>query len=231
MAVPEKVAIIGKAPSSRGMAPFDDSAWEIWTLSDLVPMKQVPRFDRHFEIHPLDWFRTRGDGYFDWMAGITDKPVYLREKMPEVPSSEAFPVDEIVAKFGRYFTNTVSWMIAYAIYLEVKEIGVYGVDMAQDGEYKSQRPSCEFFLGWAAGAGIKITIPAESDLLKCRMLYGIETDGGEMRAKWLARTNELRQRGQTKRQQAEQANYEAAMIEGALEAQQYYKQWLGNPWS
>ena len=55
-----------------------------------------------------------------------------------------------------------------------KEIEVWGVDMAVGSEYQNQRPSCEFWLGVAAGMGIKIHIPAEADLLKSRFLYGFE---------------------------------------------------------
>jgi len=39
-------------------------------------------------------------------------------------------------------------------------------------EYHYQRPSCEFFLGWAVGRGMKVYIPPQADLLKTRFLYG-----------------------------------------------------------
>ena len=46
---------------------------------------------------------------------------------------------------------------------------MYGVDMAQDtllaAEYSEQRPSCEYFIGLAEGAGIRVDIPGGSDLL------------------------------------------------------------------
>ena len=43
---------------------------------------------------------------------------------------------------------------------------------SHNSEYGPQRPSCEFFLGVAAGMGIKITIPPAADLLKTKFLYG-----------------------------------------------------------
>ena len=76
--------------------------------------------------------------------------------------------------FGNYFTNSVSYMIALAIKQGATEIGCYGVDMATGSEYGPQRPSCEFFLGIAAGMGISITIPATADLLKTKFLYGFQ---------------------------------------------------------
>jgi|GEM_PF-2915806 len=57
------------------------------------------------------------------------------------------------------------------------EIGVFGVDMAQETEYGAQRPSCEWIIGLLTGLGYKITIGNSSDLLKTAALYGIEDDG------------------------------------------------------
>ena len=229
----EKVAIVGKAPSTRGMAPYDDESWEIWTLSDLVPLGQAPRFTRHFELHPFEWLAQRQDDYFAWLQGIADAPVYVRSEIEaqQLAAGVVLPADALTAKYGRYFTNTVSWMIAAAIAAGAKEIGVWGVDMAQEPEYKAQRPSCEYFLGWARGAGIEVTIPAASDLLKAARLYGIDTDGGEMREKWKARTAELKRRIANHDQQFEDHKMQSAFLQGALDAQSYYRQWMTQPWN
>jgi len=230
----EKVAIVGKAPSSRGLAPYEDESWEIWTLSDLVLQGQAPRFSRHFEIHPFDWL-TQQEEYFEWLQGIPadSASVYVRSEIEaeQVPAAEALPADALVAKFGRYFTNTVSWMLAVAIEANAKEIGIWGVDMAQEPEYKAQRPSCEYIIGHARGAGIKVTIPAESDLLKSSRLYGIDTDGGEMREKWKSRTAELRRRVEQHDNEASRNRDQMIFLQGALESQDYYRQWMTQPWN
>ena len=86
-------------------------------------------------------------------------------------------------------------------------IGVWGVDMAQGGafgqpsEYAEQRPSCEFWLGQAAGRGIYVYIPPASDLLKAAGLYGYEGDGSQMRMKIRHRIEELQLRINQTRQQ------------------------------
>lgn len=221
-----KVAIIGKAPSSRDLAPYDDDDFEIWTLSNLVQLEEVPRWDRHFEIHELSTFHARRKPYWEWLKQSHGKPIYLRDRHPDVPDGVAYPKKAICDHFGRYFTNTVSWMIALAIAEGAEAIHVYGVDMAQTEEYGEQRPSCEFFLGWAAGAGIEIFVPPQADMLKCRLLYGFETDSGEMREKWKARTKELEQRLNAKISERDRMAAEAAYLNGALEAQHYYAQWL-----
>ena len=151
------------------------------------------RQDRWFEIHRLKkengtYFRRElvRPGVFRWTAdfrGVTvneyvkmvadlDIPVYMQQHWPDIPKSERYPLEEIIKRFGNYFTNSVSYMIALAIYFGATEIGCWGVDMATASEYGPQRPSCEFFLGVCAGLQIKITLPPEADLLKTRFLYG-----------------------------------------------------------
>jgi hypothetical protein len=233
----EKVLIIGKAPSSRGLAPYDDTSWEVWTLSDLVPRKQVPRFERHIEVHPLSVIRDRGDGYFSWLQSIRDKPVYLREEDKGIPAGIVLPWMELAAKYGNYCTNTVTWMIVLAIEAGAKQIGVWGVDMAQDplagknGEYVHQRPSCEYIIGYARGRGIEVTIPPQCDLMKCRLQYGIETDGGELLEKWKAKDQEIRQRLANAENQAQQAQQQAAFLHGCRDMTHYFRQWVGEDWS
>jgi len=159
--------------------------FEFWGVNNLYWTLPNKPFTRWFEIHQImqdeqgKWLR-RGKYVFREMPvevylhqlealGI---PVYMRERNPLVTKSEPFPYDEIVEKFGTYFTNTISWQIALAISMGFKEIHVTGVDMACDTEYGHQRPSCEYFLGIAAGMGIKIWLPDTCDLLKTRFLYG-----------------------------------------------------------
>jgi len=180
-------------------------------------------------LHPLSWFRGGGiAGYFGWMRGVKDKPIYLQELTAEIPAGVLYPKDEILRYFRcRYMTNTVSWLVALAIREGASAISLFGVDMAQDDEYAHQRPSVEYWLGVAAGAGIEVYVPAQSDLLKTRLLYGFETDSGEMRHKWKARTAELKERMEAKAAKRDQAALQAAFLQGALEAQQYYRQWFG----
>jgi hypothetical protein len=138
-----------------------------------------------------------------------------------IPNAVPYPRDEVVEHFGKYFTNTVSWMIAHAIIENRSKIGVYGVDMAQDSEYGHQRPSCEYFLGWAQGLGIEIEIPEASDLLKAPFLYGLE-DPGPLRKKLVRRQAELQERKQQIEGQLNQLSNAHQQIMGALEDTQYW---------
>jgi hypothetical protein len=162
-----------------------------------------------------------------------DCPVYMQQHWDIIPKSIPYPLEEITKSFGRYFTNSVSYMIALAIKQGYKEIGCWGVDMATASEYGPQRPSCEFFLGIAAGLGIKITIPDQADLLKTRFLYGFEEREQVAWEKKITQMLEAMEgRKQKALQQYEVANKQIQQYVGAQEAvkeiQRIWSNW-GDP--
>jgi hypothetical protein len=89
-------------------------------------------------------------------------------------------------------------MIAIALFEGVHELSLYGVDMAKtdptlnaNGEYEHQRPSCEYMVGVATGMGVQVSIPEQSDLLKCERIYALESDWGAGVRKHRARAERL----------------------------------------
>lgn len=229
---PLKIAIVGKAPSSIAMAPYDDPEWEIWTLSNNAQLGEAKRWDRHVEIHPLALFRDNPQRkvYYDWLCSepADGRPIYVQEVVPEMPAGVLFPKSRVIDTFGSYFNNTVSWMICLALMEGAKELGVFGVDMACDGqgensEYAHQKPSCEFYLGWAMGLGVTVTVPDKSPLLKTARLYGFDS-GGSSEAYWVSRNKELGGREQQAQQTYDMALQELCGIKGAREDWKHARQ-------
>jgi hypothetical protein len=188
----KRVAIVGFA-ESRKKAPYDDESFEIWALNDM----DVPRADRWFEIHDRNFLetylsRTDGTPHIERLKTF-DIPVYMQKHHDDIPKSVEYPLEEYLTKYRDYFTNTVSYMICLAIDEGFDEIHIYGVDMAQNTEYCEQRPSVEYWIGYAEGKGIKVYIPPESDLLKQAYRYGYEDDT-TMKGKLAARQEELQGR-------------------------------------
>ena len=222
----KKIAIIGKAPSSQKLAPYDDQDWHIWTLSDIMLCRQAPRYDVQFEIHDAEIVK-QNKPYWEWLTRVEGKPLITRDVTPELQASIPYPKDEIVSKYGSYFTNTVSWMLALAIEMEAEEIGIFGIDMAQNDEYAHQRPSCEYFIGLAVGRGIKVWVPPQSDLMHTSGLYGFDTALNDMAIKQKARVAELQQRIAAAEQLRDSKALEAAYLQGALEdSKDYWGQWV-----
>lgn len=101
-------------------------------------------------------------------------PLIAPFKYEEIPLSQAFPLKECVAKFGTpYFSNTIAFMIAYALLNGAKEIEIYGVNQASSSEYFYEKSGVEYWLGVANGMGVKITINgAKSELLGNKRRFG-----------------------------------------------------------
>ena len=220
--VPRKVAIVGSAETSRHLAPYDDPSWEVWTLNDMCLV--APRFDRHFEVHSLRILERDKEGLagqLEWMRANTSIPIYMAEPADWCPMAQPFPTEALTKEFGRYFTNSISWMIALAIYEGVEVIGLWGVDMAHGTEYAAQRPSCEYMIGVARGRGIEVIIPDQSDLLKCAELYGLEVSPLPLNLQ--NRYDELQGELVKWRNAKTQALINESKVEGALEMLGYVK--------
>ncbi len=231
-----KVAIVGFAPSSMldVSVLFEDKDFEIWGINQLYLAYKsvVPHTTRWFQIHHRESYdqAVRDHKHHDWLKEQTKFPIYMQRQEETVPMSIPYPKDEIVEHFGLYFTNSISWMLALAIYEGFEAIHIYGVDMAQDDEYREQRPSVEWLIGWAQAllGREKVYIPAQSDLMKTAWLYPFEEDS-PIRAKIESRRNELINRRNQLQGQLNNMHAELMNINGAAENMNYVeKAWLSS---
>lgn len=186
----KKIAIVGTAPSSVNDAPYNDQSWEIWSLG--ANYGAIRRFNRWFELHTPD-------ALFQAKALQPDRIQFLQRigkdltigfPDPIWPEAVVYPKDEVIKYFtpeGQkpYFTSSIAWMIALAIYEKATEIGIWGVDMIGDGEYSHQRGCCEYLLGCARFSGITLTLSPKSPLLRAERMYAFEYTNlaGETQAK------------------------------------------------
>jgi hypothetical protein len=255
--MPRQIAICGFA-DSKDQAPWADDSWEKWVVNDLYAYVPPPgRVHRVFEIHHLLGLdNRRNPNHIAWMqtqAPALQIPVYMQEPRPEFPSSRGLPRQELMECFGDqamggrvgcdYFTNSISWMFALALYetsewVTVKgrklrlceqgtKIHMYGVDMAADTEYAAQRPSVEFWVGVGKSMGCEMYIPDNSDILKAPALYGFDTSA-PLRVKMQGRTKILREQkmqlaAQRNQVQAQLMEIEKTMakIDGSVEMAKY----------
>lgn len=218
----KNIAIIGTAPSSRNLAPFDDPGWEIWTCSP--GNMEVPRSDVHFELHSLDvnWVDIDLDrkiAYFEWMKKRSK--TYLARQYPGFANSEAYPLEAMSEKYDKYFfTSSVSMMIAVAIEQKPERIGIWGVDMATDDEYMLQKSGCQFFIREARKQGINVFVPPESDLDVPPPIYGLCMES-HMWRKLNARDIEIRIRLQNLAAERLRISKEEVHLQGAKENNDY----------
>jgi hypothetical protein len=180
----DKVCILGFT-ATKELAPFQDTSYEMWGCNELYA--QVPRIDVIFELHSRkEWGADCGSNYkMEHVQNLRKMPipVYMAEKYPDIPNSIAYPWEEIFEAFpfGSYLTNSISEMIALAIYMKYKEIGVFGIEMAHHTEFPTQRPSVEYWLGIAVGmykiqGWPKVVLPRQSHLLSTHYVYGKDNE-------------------------------------------------------
>lgn len=225
---PAHIVVVGFADGHRDMAPWDDKTAEFWGLNRLHTVLPGRPWTHWFEVHDLSSY-DKDKVHLDFLHSFQG-PVFIRPDdmgKYDIPNAVPYPKEQMLSRFPSYFTNSISWMLALAITRNPRKISVFGVDMAQDhvlqAEYAEQRPSCEFFLGFAAGAGIQMVLPKGTDLLRSSHLYGFENPG-PYHEKNMARFAEIGQRkenvkGQLAQLDAQRANMIAAInqLDGSMQ--------------
>ena len=229
-----KIALVGTAPASIGLAPYSDPTWQIWGCSPGAYYR-VPRSDVWFEIHRWEppvlgrpeqqkpWFSPE---YVGWL--YTHPCVYGFDLPKEMPGAKQIPHVPLRAKYGDFnFTSTLAWMFAMAIECILQErkeagepgehaIGLWGVDMAASEEYGYQKAGCQFFTQIARALGINVVVPPESDLLTAPPLYGLH-EKHPRHVKLLARKAEIEGRLGVARANKANLEREEHFLMGALD--------------
>ena len=197
------VALIGLAPTSCSLAPYEDEDVEIWALNESHKYLDswLKRWDRWFQIHSKkSWSRPvakRGvQNHKEWlMEEHRDedgnlKPIYMQHHYPEVPGCVEYPLHEVINKVfpnlkrgvrsdrwrSKYFSSTIAYMMGVAILEEFDRIEVYGVEMSDAIEYRDQKANMEFWIGFAMASGIEVWLP-ENCALMTSTLYGGDEQG------------------------------------------------------
>ena len=188
------VALVGMAPTSCSLAPWDDPEVEIWGLNEAHAFPWMKRWDRWFQVHATEsWKRyiAKRDvrGHFEWLKQEYKKPVYMQYWNPEVPDSIDYPLYEVVSEFFKnfrrgedkvkYFTSTIAYMFGVALLEKFERIEVYGFEMADDIEYVRQKACAEFWIGMALGRGVEVYTPHN-----CQILYSDLYGGSEQGIGW-----------------------------------------------
>jgi hypothetical protein len=207
-------AIIGFAPSTRSQAPWGNKNITLFGINeefsfDFWKRKHPEEGEGNvlwFQLHSRESF-TRKDNHndphhFEWLQSEVRFPIYMQQKWEDIPSSVAFPYDDINrlfdswlkpvgASFDRYFTSTLAYLLGFAALEGFKRIELYGFDMAAGTEYLRQRPATSFLLGLLKGKGYDIVIPPNSKLLQGYGQYAYDDSMLGMRQEFEFNANKL----------------------------------------
>ena len=148
-----QVNIIGKG-SGWKLAPLTGLSWGINNINLLRPIDVI------FEMHTMEVAKNllpRCQEYLD--VARENKTLAYSIMDCEVGGFKfkRFPIEKIVKEFDEtFFSCSVDFMIAFAIYSKFDKIDVYGVNLVHGHEHSYERPGVEFWRGYAKGRGIDI---------------------------------------------------------------------------
>ena len=167
-----KVNIIGKSHTWVD-APFDGTeSWGITQLllhrsCDLVIDMNVYEDGRWGE-------KERQEAEFvRKLCGVNNIPLI---------DLKTYPLAEVMERFGTdYFSSTVDYAIALALYRGYTDINLYGATMSAASDYYKIKCGADFWCGYAKGMGVKITVHGETSIMKTtdNMVYGYDLPQGD----------------------------------------------------
>lgn len=165
-----------------------DEVWAINKMGAAIHCDVIFRMDDMMTEVPVNqkfWEGINGekimvlDLWTETLKKFPGKIITSKAYPEEYPASVEYPLEEVVKCVNSsYFNTTPAYAIAYAIYLGVKQISLYGIDYTYANRHvaESGRACVEFHLREALRRGIGIKIAKNSTLMDTnepkRKLYG-----------------------------------------------------------
>jgi len=183
--VPERVALVSLGVTHQDYV----SEWlnhdpsdtvfgrdETWTLNR---GGLVFKHDLLFVMDYLEGERTKWPRYGQ-MLWNHDKPIITSQAENWPDHVHLFPEYALRSHFGAkhdYYHNSIPWIIAYAVWIGVKELTLWGCDYTHErsGGHEDNRANAEYWVAIARERGLKILYPETSTLCnagKNRYWYG-----------------------------------------------------------
>ena len=188
--VPERVTMLllgeSKKDFADGLAVAHDPPWpdsELWTCNAgfrIWPHQVL------FVMDDLEGEAYKWPVYGDELARHA-KPIITSTAYPRWPTSIDFPFREVVKDLGLkgldiWFHNTVPYMLAYALWIGVEHINIFGADYwhphaaGREGDIEN----AHFWLGMLRGRGMTLSVAPNSTMMaarhSARPLYGYRHD-------------------------------------------------------
>lgn len=175
---PHSIAIVAMGSSSATYTRLASNlggrhkvADEIWAINS---MGNVIRHDLLFHMDDCRIQESRAaanpeGNVSSMLKWLKDHPRFITSKAyPEYPGANEFPLEEVINRVGTMYLNgTVAYAVAYAMYIGVKKICLFGCDYSYSNAHKAEsgRGCVEFLLGMASARGIHVEVANDSTLL------------------------------------------------------------------
>ena len=192
---PKSVVILGLGPSMEAYVDhakrlgsrrvLADEVWGINAAGDVINCDRVFHMDdvRIQEARAAEKPDSNIAAMLPWLR-THPGPVYTSRPHPDYPGLVAYPLADVMNACGgvEYFNSTAAYAVAFAIYLGVERIVLFGFDFTYANAHHAEkgRACVEFYLGMAKARGIAIGLPEGTSLMdSCASfddrVYGYDT--------------------------------------------------------
>jgi len=178
--VPKRVALVGLGPTRAHYINEVDAVGnrydkfdETWTMNSFCNVIESDRLWHMDNIAVQELRAQKNEKVCGMLKAMKNYkgPIYTSVHHDGYHNLIQFPLFEVIQKFGSaYFNSTPAYAIAYAMYIGVKELWLFGLDYTWPDVHKAEqgRACCEFWLGKATMLGMKIQICRHSTLMDSR---------------------------------------------------------------
>jgi len=146
-----RLTILGRGPSWRECL-FDTE--ELWgTVTCLtIPELREKKFTKVFYFDDSETPENRAG-----LAIAEQRNIQILSMVGDV--GDKYPLRDVIRDCrASYFLNTISYMMAYAIHLKYSRIFLHGIDQGPVWELQQAKPHVCFWIGFANGRGIEVTM-------------------------------------------------------------------------
>ncbi len=172
---PETVTLVALGPTKADYYNMqvdhepEMKADETWTLNTGI---RWCRADLCFVMDDLRWYSERYPAYGDDLRAASI-PIITSQVHDGFPTAVSYPLVDIVEAFGgenAYFRNSVPYILAYALWIGVKRLNVFGADYTFPGSVgrEAGRANCEYWVGFCRARGMQVIVPSTTTLLDVR---------------------------------------------------------------
>lgn len=151
--LPNKLILLAGGFGNK-LAPYDGERWGVNATCIGLPVHMS------FHIHDLEHperYRITGTketnadfNPFLSYVKFMNHPVLSLKEYPDFPSIKRYPYEEICDYFHtNYFSNSICYMLAYAMWKGYPYIECYGFNFLMGHEYDKELPAVHFWLGIA----------------------------------------------------------------------------------
>ena len=169
-----KVAIMGGAAKEHSGLMQLGREWELWGLNSCMPDWFGPKYrriDKWFHLHQraalerqipkhVEWFEQ-------WYERHSEIEFVLLELWDKCPNATIFPKHSIthLGPRGEYHCGSFDLMLAYALLLGATEVFIAGVKLHTESSEPMSAGAClEYWIGYAEGQEVKVTVAGDCDL-------------------------------------------------------------------